>query len=244
VTITIEKKSGTPAEIVVRQGDDEWKATGDEYRKLPAKVRNYVEGLFGEIEGVGVRVVVPDEFRLRLRGRGDGSSGNIWWFQDESEDAERDEPGERSRRIDALRNRIGTTREAYERQVKKLEQKMRAQLEQQMLEMKDEIRAKQQRLEEQLRDLLDEFRGDQNRDEPEVGHDHEGEADHSEADDHETEGDAHLRLAGSTRILPSPIRPVRATSTIFRTTCEARASSTQSVISTFGRNANEYSVFA
>ena len=47
--------------------------------------------------------------------------------------------------------------------------------------------------------------------------------------------------AGSTKILPSPIRPVRATSTILRTTSSARASSTHSVISTLGRNVCAYS---
>ncbi len=48
--------------------------------------------------------------------------------------------------------------------------------------------------------------------------------------------------AGSTKILPSPIRPVRAASTILRTVSSHRASSTQRSISTFGRNASEYSL--
>ena len=47
--------------------------------------------------------------------------------------------------------------------------------------------------------------------------------------------------AGSTKILPSPMRPVRAISTILRVTSSARVSSTQSVISTLGRNVCEYS---
>ncbi len=38
------------------------------------------------------------------------------------------------------------------------------------------------------------------------------------------------------KILPSPMRPVRATSTILRATSSARRSSTQTVISTLGRN--------
>src|SRR4051812_39317015 len=50
--------------------------------------------------------------------------------------------------------------------------------------------------------------------------------------------------AGMMKIFPSPIRPVRATSTIFRATSSARRSSTQTVISTFGRNVSEYSVSA
>ena len=48
--------------------------------------------------------------------------------------------------------------------------------------------------------------------------------------------------AGRTRILPSPMRPVRATSTIRRVISSTRASSTHSVISTLGRNASEYSL--
>ena len=51
-----------------------------------------------------------------------------------------------------------------------------------------------------------------------------------------------LSTAGSTKILPSPMRPVRATSTRVRTTSSTRRSSTQSVISTLGRKANEYSL--
>ena len=42
--------------------------------------------------------------------------------------------------------------------------------------------------------------------------------------------------------MPSPIRPVRAISTIVRTTSSTRRSSTQSVISTLGRKASEYSL--
>jgi len=48
--------------------------------------------------------------------------------------------------------------------------------------------------------------------------------------------------AGSTKILPSPIRPVRATATIRATTSSTRASSTHSWISTLGRKASEYSL--
>ena len=48
--------------------------------------------------------------------------------------------------------------------------------------------------------------------------------------------------ADSTKIFPSPMRPVRAASTILRITSSARASSTHAVISTFGRNAWAYSL--
>ena len=53
---------------------------------------------------------------------------------------------------------------------------------------------------------------------------------------------ASYDCADSTKILPSPIRPVRAASTILRITSSARASSTHAVISTFGRNAWAYSL--
>ena len=49
-------------------------------------------------------------------------------------------------------------------------------------------------------------------------------------------------MAGMTKILPSPMRPVRAISTITRTTSSTRRSSTQSVISTLGKKAREYSL--
>jgi hypothetical protein len=51
-----------------------------------------------------------------------------------------------------------------------------------------------------------------------------------------------LGTAGMTKILPSPILPVRATSTMRRVISSTRASSTQRLISTFGRNACEYSL--
>ena len=47
--------------------------------------------------------------------------------------------------------------------------------------------------------------------------------------------------AGSTMILPSPMRPVRAISTIFRTISSTRVSSTQRQSSTLGRKARAYS---
>src|SRR4029078_8875620 len=50
--------------------------------------------------------------------------------------------------------------------------------------------------------------------------------------------------AGMRKILPSPMRPVRATSTILRATSSARRSSTHTVISTLGKNVSEYSVLA
>ena len=52
----------------------------------------------------------------------------------------------------------------------------------------------------------------------------------------------YTSVAGIMTTLPSPMRPVRATSTILRRISSARASSTHRLISTLGRNASEYSL--
>lgn len=47
MTVTIEKRGGTPAKVTVKQGDKQWEANEDALDKLPEQARDYAQHLLG-----------------------------------------------------------------------------------------------------------------------------------------------------------------------------------------------------
>lgn len=47
MTVTLEKKGGEPARVLVERGDKRWEAREDALDDLPAEARHYLEGMFG-----------------------------------------------------------------------------------------------------------------------------------------------------------------------------------------------------
>jgi membrane-associated protease RseP (regulator of RpoE activity) len=110
VSITIKKEGNKPAEITVKQGDQKWEVTGDQFNQLPAKVRGYIAGLAHGITGANISVALPEEIERRLyKGL--------------------DVVKEGRRRGIEIRNRVRTVPEAVEKRLKKVEEQMNALLE-------------------------------------------------------------------------------------------------------------------
>ena len=110
VSITIKKEGNKPAEITVKQGDQKWEVTGDQFNQLPAKVRGYITGLAHGITGANISVALPEEIERRLH-KG------------------LDVVKEGRRRGIEIRNRVRAVPEAVEKRLKKVEEQMNALLE-------------------------------------------------------------------------------------------------------------------
>lgn len=66
LTVTITKSGSAPAEIVAKQGDQEWKTTDEKLDALPEEVREHVAGLLGRPQ---FAVVHPPRWNAAAPGR-------------------------------------------------------------------------------------------------------------------------------------------------------------------------------